>query len=87
MLGAYRLGSTPKCDHMLLICSAEPRGLCGDPRIFDGLTKVPQVFRNPGGSPLLKMDDPKSLHTGMNAYSTRAIECSDFSDHARTSVE
>jgi hypothetical protein len=29
--------------------------LCGDPRIFDDLTKVPQVFRNPGGSPLLKM--------------------------------
>ena len=29
---------------------------------------------------LLKMDDPKSRHTGMNAYSTRAIECSDFSD-------
>jgi hypothetical protein len=25
--------------------------LCGDPRIFDELTKVPQVFRNPGGSP------------------------------------
>ena len=29
---------------------------------------------------LLKMDDPKGSHTGMNAYSTRAIECSDFSD-------
>jgi hypothetical protein len=54
--------------------------LCGDLRIFDDLKKVPQVFRNPGGSPLLKMDDPKSRHTGMNAYSTRAIECSDFSD-------
>jgi hypothetical protein len=24
--------------------------LCGDPRIFVDLTKVPQVFRNPGGS-------------------------------------
>ena len=40
---------------MFLICSAEPRGLCGDPRIFDDLTKVPQVFRNPGGS--LKIAD------------------------------
>jgi hypothetical protein len=30
---------------MYLICSAEPRGLCGDPRILDDLTKVPQVFR------------------------------------------
>src|SRR6185436_17613525 len=49
-----RLGSPPKCDQMLLICSAEPRGLCGDPRIFDDLTKVPQVFRNPGGSPALQ---------------------------------
>jgi hypothetical protein len=28
--------------------------LCGDPRIFDDLTKVPQVFRNPGGSPSLR---------------------------------
>jgi hypothetical protein len=28
--------------------------LCGDPRIFDDLTKVPQVFRNPGGSPALQ---------------------------------
>ena len=35
----------------ILFCSAEPRGLCGDPRIFDDLKKVPQVFRNPGGSP------------------------------------
>jgi hypothetical protein len=48
--------------------------LCGDPRIFDDLTKVPQVFRNPGSSALLKMDDSQSRHTGMNAYSTRAIE-------------
>src|SRR5881394_1878796 len=44
----------PQCDQMLLICSAGPRGLCGDPRIFDHLTKVPQVFRNPGGSPALQ---------------------------------
>ena len=29
--------------------------MCGDPRIFDDLKKVPQVFRNPGGSPLLKI--------------------------------
>ena len=29
--------------------------MCGDPRIFGDLTKVPQVFRNPGGSPLLKI--------------------------------
>src|SRR5437868_2383566 len=35
---APRLGSTPKCDQMLFICSAEPRGLCGDPRIFADLT-------------------------------------------------
>ena len=28
--------------------------MCGDPRIFDDLTKVPQVFRNPGGSPALQ---------------------------------
>jgi hypothetical protein len=27
--------------------------LCGDPRIFDDQTKVPQVFRNRGGSPAL----------------------------------
>jgi hypothetical protein len=24
--------------------------LCGDPRLFDELRKVPQVFRIPGGS-------------------------------------
>jgi hypothetical protein len=41
---------------MLLICSAESRGLCADPRIFDDLTKVPQVFRNPGGSPALQKE-------------------------------
>jgi hypothetical protein len=29
--------------------------LCGDPRIFDDLTKLPQVFRNPGGSLRYKM--------------------------------
>jgi hypothetical protein len=40
-----------------LICSAEPRGLCGDPRIFEDLTKVPQVFRNPSGSPALQNED------------------------------
>ena len=40
---------------MLLICSVGPRGLCGDPRIFGDLTKVPQVFRNPGGSRALPM--------------------------------
>ena len=39
---------------MLVICSAGPRGLCGDPRIFGDLSKVPQVFRNPGGSPALQ---------------------------------
>jgi hypothetical protein len=32
--------------------------LCGDPRIFDELTKVPQVFRNPGGSPALQNERP-----------------------------
>jgi hypothetical protein len=32
--------------------------LCGDPRIFDDLTKVPQVFRNPGGSPALQNERP-----------------------------
>ena len=37
-----------------LICSAGPRGLCGAPRILDDLTKVPQVFRKPGGSPALR---------------------------------
>jgi hypothetical protein len=47
--GTHR--SAVKC---LLICSAGPRGLCGDPRFFDDLTKVPQVFRNPGGSPALQ---------------------------------
>jgi hypothetical protein len=31
--------------------------LCGDPRIFDDLTKVPQVFRSPGGSPALQKTD------------------------------
>jgi hypothetical protein len=30
-----------------------PRGLCGDLRVCGDLTKVPQVFRNPGGSPAL----------------------------------
>jgi len=48
--GSEACRSTIKC---FLICSAEPRGLCGDPRIFDDLTKVPQVFRNPGGSTVL----------------------------------
>src|SRR6185503_15282538 len=33
---------------VLFICSAEPRGLCGDPRTFDDLTKVPQVFSKAG---------------------------------------
>src|ERR1700737_603803 len=45
-----------------VLCSAGPRGLCGDPRIFDDLTKVPQVFRNPAGSPLLKIV-PGSSHS------------------------
>ena len=58
MTGSEAYQSAIKCP---FICSAEPRGLCGDPRIFDDLTKVPQVFRKPGGSPLLKMDDPKSV--------------------------
>src|SRR5438105_3863495 len=40
-----------------LICSAEPRGLCRDPRILVHLTKVPQVFRNPG-SPALQNEEP-----------------------------
>src|SRR5205085_804747 len=44
-----------------LVCSAEPRGLCGDPRIFDDLAKVPQVFRNPGGSPALQNKRPTPL--------------------------
>ena len=30
--------------------------MCGDPRIFDDRTKVPQVFRNPGSSPALQND-------------------------------
>ena len=47
--GGVRDPHTPKRDHMLF-CSAGPRGLCGDPRIFDDLKKVPQVFRHPGGS-------------------------------------
>src|SRR5437868_1178163 len=45
---------TLKCVKGFLVCSAGPRGLCGDPRIFDDRTKVPQVFRNPGGSPALQ---------------------------------
>src|ERR1700687_6463630 len=49
-----RLGSTPSAIKRSLTCSAGPRGLCGDPRIFDDLKKVPQVFRNPGGSPALQ---------------------------------
>ena len=32
-------------DRFFLICSAGPRGLGGDPRIFDDRTKVRQVFR------------------------------------------
>jgi hypothetical protein len=32
--------------------------LCGDPRIFDDLTKLPQIFRNPGGSPALQNETP-----------------------------
>ena len=47
---------------MLLICSAEPRGLCADPRIFDDLTKVSQVFRNHGGSPALQKERPIRRH-------------------------
>jgi hypothetical protein len=43
-----------------------------DPRIFNDLTKVPQVFRNAGGSPLLKMDHPKSLHVKKMAASSGA---------------
>jgi hypothetical protein len=30
----------------------------GDPRIFDDLTKLPQVFRKPGGSPALQNETP-----------------------------
>ena len=59
--------------------------MCGDPRILDDLTKVPQVFRNLGGSPLLKMDNPKSLHVkkmarllGASAGSMPAFFMSDF---------
>ena len=46
-----------------VICSAEPRGFCGDPRIFGDLTKVPQVFRNPGGSPALQDERPSRCTT------------------------
>jgi hypothetical protein len=49
-------------DVMFSSCSAGPRGLCGDPRIFDDLTKVPQVFRNPGGSPALQNERPIRCH-------------------------
>src|SRR6478735_8660345 len=35
---------------MVWICSAEPRGLCGDPRIFDDRTKVPQVLATPAAA-------------------------------------
>src|SRR5207237_252646 len=47
--GSAARRSAIKC---FLICSTGPRGLCGDPRIFDDLTKLPQVFGNPGGRPL-----------------------------------
>jgi hypothetical protein len=50
---SYSTGSVAR-RNAIKCCSAEPRGLCGDPRIFDDLTKVPQVFRNPGGSPALQ---------------------------------
>src|SRR5438045_7528990 len=49
------VAASTKCP---FICSAEPRGLCGDPRIFDDLTKLPQVFRHPGGSPALQNERP-----------------------------
>src|ERR1700687_1671400 len=55
---------------MILICSAGPRGLCGDPRIFDDLTKVPQVFRNPGGSPALPNEDSHTLELMKNSRRT-----------------
>ena len=45
-----------------LICSAGPRGLCGDQRIFDEWTKVPQVFRNPGGSLRYKKREQAVCH-------------------------
>jgi len=41
---------TRMCDQMLFRCSTGPRRLCGDPRIFDDLTKAPQLFRNPSES-------------------------------------
>jgi hypothetical protein len=50
--GAER--SAIKC---FVFCSAELRGLCGDPRIFDDLTKVQRVFRNPGGGACAKPKD------------------------------
>jgi len=36
--------------------------LCGDPRIFDELTKLPQVFRNPGSSRALQNEKPSAAH-------------------------
>src|SRR3984893_5545450 len=55
-----KIGTTAPSPSRLgfLFCSAGPRGLCGDPRIFDDLTKVPQVFRDPGGSPALQNERP-----------------------------
>jgi hypothetical protein len=40
----------------------EPRGLCGDPRIFADRKKVPQVFRNRGGSPALQDQEPLNIN-------------------------
>jgi hypothetical protein len=56
-----------------LICSAGPRGLCGDPRIFDDLTKVPQVFRNPGGSPALQNVRPIHCHDPLHSVFSRLL--------------
>jgi len=62
--GAEARRSAIKC---FLVCSAGPRGLCGDPRIFDDLTKVPQVSRNPGGSPALQNERPIRCHEPLHS--------------------
>jgi hypothetical protein len=51
------------------ICSAGPRGLYEGPRIFNDLTRMPQVS-HPRGSPLLKMDCLQLSGVGIHACSS-----------------
>jgi hypothetical protein len=59
-------------SHQNVFCSAVPRGLCGDLRLFADSEKKPQVFRKQRGSPALQNETHKVLRKGFTACHAQA---------------